>query len=99
MVALAAVAPHLMALADVRGWVGALHGFASGRWYMWSFPVTLGLAVWALSRASQARQVSDGASPRERRLAVTATALAIPVLLVVLLAFLALVSYAVSGGG
>lgn len=99
VVALVAVTPHLMALADVQGWVGAVRGFASGRFYLWSFPVTLGLAVWALSRASRAPQVAEGASPRERRLAVAATALSIPVLLLVLVAFLGVVAYGISGGG
>jgi hypothetical protein len=100
LLALCAFVPHALALAEVRGWLGGSEGPLGGLQglYFLGLPFTLGFAVWALVRAIRTFRTFAAASPRERTLAVVATAMSVPALAVSAALTVALGGYAISGG-
>jgi hypothetical protein len=99
--ALCAFVPHVLALATVRGWLGGggegpLSGLAGI--YFLGLPVTLGIAIWALVRSIRTLRTFGAAPARERALAVLASVMSLPTLLVSAALTFAFGMYAISGG-
>lgn len=93
--ALCALAPNALALANVAGWIGheeVTNEFSSI--YFLSLPFTLGFGAWALVRSTRTLSDYSAAGLRERFFGVLACILSVPA--VILSAFGLL---AIGGGG